>query len=323
MALLAEELRYPLFDAKEFELLKTQNINNLKQGLTDPGTQGSIALSQTMYPKGHPNYQTAIEESIDNLEAVTLEDLKAFHKTYFGPAGMHLVAVGDVDTKQLYVSVINAFKGWKGGITTKATFKEPAKANAITKVVTIPQKPSANLYIGQYTGIERNDKDFMPFYIGTSILGGGFLGRLMQTVRDRDGLTYGIYASHSGHNNAGGYWNVEATFNPSLFQKGLDATMIEIKQWVNKGITAEELASRKSNIAGSFKVGMATTSGLAGTILSFVERGLEPSYIDQYPKDVDAVTLDEVNQAIKKYIDLEKLIIIKAGSLNDKGEPLN
>jgi zinc protease len=263
-----------------------------------------------------------IETSINEIASVTLEDLKAFHKKYFGTAGMRLVAVGDVDTKTLYVALNKNFKGWNGGEMEKASFVEPTKGNGATKVVTIPQKPSANLYIGQYTGIERNDKDFLPFYIGTGVLGGGVAGRLMQTVRDRDGLTYGIYAGHSGHNNAGGYWNVEATFNPSLFQKGLDVTMIEIKQWVNKGITAEELASRKSNIAGSFKVGMATTSGLAGTILSFVERGLEPSYIDQYPKDVDAVTLDEVNQAIKKYIDLDKLIIIKSGSLNDKAEPL-
>jgi zinc protease len=322
IALLSEELRNPLFDNKEFELLKDQNINNLKQGLLDPGTQGSIALSQALYPAGHPNYETSIEETIENIEAVTIEDLNAFHKTYFGPAGMHLVAVGDIDTKELYSSITNSFKGWKGGITTKTTFKEPGKAKAITKVVTIPQKPSANLYIGQYTGIERKDKDFIPFYIGTNILGGGFSGRLMQTVRDRDGLTYGIFASHSGHTNTGGYWKIDATFNPSLFQKGLDATMVEVKNWVNNGVTENDLAANKTNITGSFKVGLATTSGLAGTLLSFVERGLEPNYVDQYPKDIEAVTLDQVNAVIKKYIDLNKLIIIKSGSLNDNGEPL-
>ncbi len=322
IALLSEELRNPLFDNKEFELLKDQNINNLKQGLLDPGTQGSIALLQAIYPVGHPNYETSIEETIKNIEAVTIEDLKAFHKMYFGPAGMHLVAVGDIDTKELYSSITNSFKGWKGGLTDKVTFKEPAKANALTKVITIPQKPSAQMYIGQYTGIERKDKDFIPFYIGTNILGGGFSGRLMQTVRDRDGLTYGIYASHSGHTNTGGYWEIDATFNPSLFQKGLDATMVEVKNWVNNGVTEKELAVNKTNLTGSFKVGLATTSGLAGTLLSFVERGLEPSYIDQYPKDIEAVTLDQVNAVIKKYIDLNKLIIIESGSLNENGEPL-
>lgn len=322
MALLAEELRYPLFDAKEFELLKTQNINSLKQGLTNPGIQGSIALSQEMYPKGHPNYQIAIEASIKNIEAATLDDLKAFHKTYFGPAGFHLVAVGDVDTKQLYPSISRVFNGWKGGVINKPTFKEPSKTNGLTKVITIPQKPSANLCIGQYTGIERNDSDFMPFYLGTNILGGGLFGRLMQTVRDRDGLTYDIYANHSGHTNVGGYWNLQATFNPSLFQKGLNATMTELKQWVEHGVSKEELARVKTNFIGRFKVGMATTSGLSRTILSFVERGLEPSYIDQYSEDIESVTLDQVNNTIKKYIDLDKMIIIKSGSLDQDGNPL-
>jgi zinc protease len=320
--LLAEELRNPLFDAKEFELLKTQRINGLKQSLTDTGTQGHIALSQAIYPQGNPNYQTSTEESIKNIQQVTLDDLKAFHKAYFGPAGMRLVAVGDIDTKQLYSSISNAFKGWKGGSATKVTFTEPNKSVGMTKVISIPQKPSANLYIGEYTGIKRSDKDFMPFYIGTSILGGGFIGRLMQTVRDRDGLTYGIYANHSGHTKTGGYWSVQATFNPTLFQKGLEVTLVELKDWVNNGVTQQELDKFKSNLTGSFKVGLSTTGGLAGAILSFVERGLEPNYIEQYPKDIEAVTLDQVNAAIKKYIDLDKLIIIKSGSLDDNGNPL-
>ncbi|TGV03100.1 M16 family metallopeptidase [Flavivirga rizhaonensis] len=320
--LLAEELRYPLFDKKEFDLLKQQNIGNIKQGLTDPGTQGFIALSQAIYPKGHPNYSTDTQASIENLNKVTLDELKAFHKSYFGPAGMHIVAVGDVDNKALYSALKKAFKGWKGGLTNKAQYKNPTKVNALTKVVTIPQKPSAEMYIGQYTGIKRMDNDFLPFYLGTSILGGGFSGRLMQTVRDNDGLTYNIGASHSGHTYTGGHWSVKASFNPTLFQKGLDATMVQIKKWANEGVTAKELASMKSTLTGSFKVGLSTTGGLAGVLLSFVERGLEPNYVDQYSKDIEAVTLNEVNNAIKKYIDLNKLIIIKSGSLDENGEPL-
>ncbi|MBU2975092.1 M16 family metallopeptidase [Zobellia sp. B3R18] len=323
VTLLAEELRFPLFDEKEFNLLKQQNEGSMKRGLTDPGTQGSIALSQAIYQEGHPNYTTDIQTSIDNLNKVTLNELKVFHKKYFGPADMHLVAVGDVDTKALSKALKVAFKGWTGGVKAKANFKKTNKADALTKVVTIPQKPSAEMYIGQYTGIQRMDKDYLPFYMGTSILGGGFSGRLMRTVRDEDGLTYSINARHSGHNYVDGYWYVNASFNPNLFQKGLDATMVQIKKWVEQGVTEEELAAKKTNLTGSFKVSLSTTGGLAGALLDFVERGLEPEYIDQYTKDIEAVTLEQVNSTIKKYIDLNKLIIIKSGSLDDNGNPLN
>jgi len=323
LKLLAEELRYPLFDEKEFELLKQQNTGGMKRRLTDPGTQGAIALSQAIYSKEHPNYSTDIQTSIKNINKVTLDELKEFHKTYFGPEGMHLVAVGDIDVDTLYSVLQDTFKGWSGNVHTNAQFKNPTKAKALTKVVTIPQKSSAEMYIGQYTGIQISDNEYLPFYMGTSVLGGGFSGRLMQTIRDNDGLTYSISASHKGHANAGGYWFIKASFNPSLFQKGLDATMVQIKKWVNEGITSEELAAKKTNLTGSFKVSLSTTAGLAGRLLSFVERGLEPSYIDQYSKDINAVTLDQVNTAIKKYIDLDKLIIIKSGSLDKNGAPLN
>lgn len=320
--LLGEELKHPLFDSKEFDLLKEQNIGGMKRGLTNPGTQASIALSQAIYPENHPNYSSDIETAIKEIEAISLDNLKAFHKKYFGAAGMHLVAVGDVDTKKLYKALNNTFSDWKGGINKPIAYTKPSKAEALTKVITIPGKPSATMLIGQYTGLKRSDDDYLPFYVGNSILGGGFSGRLMQTVRDRDGLTYNIGSSHGGHTYSGGNWSVNASFNPSLFQKGLDATKVEIKKWVEEGITEEELAIKKANITGGFKVGLSTTNGLASSLLSFLERGLEPSYLDQFSNDIEAISLEQVNTAIKKYINLDKLIIIKSGSLDKKGNPL-
>lgn len=319
---LAEELRHPLFDEKEFELLKQQYIGNMQQGISDPGTQGRITMAQTIYPKGHPNYTSSIQDRIADIEKATIADVKQFHKTYFGPLDMHLVAVGDVDKNIVYKSIESNFKNWKGGVTRDFTSKTASKVDGQTVVVTIPEKPSAEFFIAQYTGLTRSNPDYLPFYMGNFILGGGFSGRLMLTVRDQEGLTYGIYSSHGGHKYNGGYWSINASFNPELFQKGEDATMAQIKKWVKEGITETELENTKSNIIGSFKIGLATTTGMAANILSVVERGQNPSYLYQYPEDLNAITVKEVNQAIKKYIDLDELVVIKAGSLDQNGEPL-
>ncbi|PVW12621.1 M16 family metallopeptidase [Marixanthomonas spongiae] len=322
IGLLAEELRHPLFDEKEFELLKTQFIGNLQQGISNPGRQGSIALKQALYPKGHPNYALSIEESIEQIKNAKLQDLKNFHKRYFGPAGMHLVAVGDIDNKQLYSALEKNFKNWKGGIKRSEKNYDVKKGKGMTKVMTIPEKPSAELFIGQYTGLQRTDADFLPFHLGNYILGGGFSGRLMLTVRDEAGLTYGIYTRHAGHTYIGGYWYINASFNPSLFNKGKNAALEQVENWVKNGITETELKDNKSNIIGSFKIGLSTTSGMAANVLAVVERGEDPSYIYQYPKDLEAVTQQQINKVIKKYIDLDKLVIIGAGSLNEEGKPL-
>ncbi|QOG04552.1 pitrilysin family protein [Flavobacterium sp. MDT1-60] len=322
ITLLAEELRNPLFDAKEFENLKQQFIGNKQQNLNDPGERGSIALSQAIYPKGNPNYSLSVEEDLANIKNATLDEIKAFHKKYFGPASMHLVIVGDTDGANLNTSLKKSFKNWNGGVSEALKFEEAAKVSSKTEVITIAEKPSAELYIGQYSGLKRADADYIPFYIANYTLGAGFAGRLMQTVRDNDGLTYSISSGMGGNITTGGYWMVNASFNPSLFQKGLDATMVQVNKWVNDGITQTELENKKTNLIGSFKVGMSTTNGMARTILSFVERGLEPNYIEQYPKDIEKVTLKQVNDAIKKYIQLDKMIIIKSGSLDKDGNPL-
>jgi zinc protease len=320
--LLAEELRNPLFDNKEFENLKQQFIGNTQKNLSDPGKRGSIALTQGIYPQGNPNYDSSVEEDLNQIKNATLEEVKAFHKKYFGPASMHLVIVGDVDGANLNASLQKSFKNWKGGVTESLKFEETVKALSKTEIITIAEKPSAELYIGQYTGLKREDADYIPFYIANYTLGAGFSGRLMQTVRDNDGLTYSISSGIGGYITTGGYWMVNASFNPSLFQKGLDATMVQVNKWVNEGITTAELENKKTNLIGSFKVGLSTTNGMARTILSVVERGLEPSYIEQYPKDIEKATLKEVNDAIKKYIQLDKMIIIKSGSLDKDGKPL-
>ena len=322
IALLAEEIRNPLFDQKEFEKLQQQFTGNIQQNLNDPGERGDIALSQAIYPKGNPNYSLSVEEDLANIKNATLEEVKAFHKKYFGPASMHLVIVGDTDGTNLNASLKKSFKNWNGGVSEILKFEDAVKTASKTEVVTIPEKPSAELYIGQYTGLKRADADYIPFYIANYTLGAGFAGRLMQTVRDNDGLTYSISSGMGGNITTGGYWMVNASFNPSLFQKGLDATMVQVNKWVKDGITAKELENKKTNLIGSFKVGMSTTNGMARTILSFVERGLEPNYIDQYPKDIEKVTLLQVNDAITKYIQLDKMIIIKSGSLDKDGNPL-
>ncbi|TDX11181.1 M16 family metallopeptidase [Flavobacterium sp. S87F.05.LMB.W.Kidney.N] len=322
IALLAEELRNPLFDTKEFENLKQQFIGNTQQSLNDPGERGSIALSQAIYPKNNPNYSLNVEDNISNIKIATLDEVKAFHKKYFGTTSMRLVIVGDTDGANLNASLKKSFKNWNGGVAENLKFEEASKTSAKTEVVTIPEKPSAELFIGQFTGLKRADADYIPFYIANYTLGAGFAGRLMQTVRDNDGLTYSISSGIGGNIQTGGYWFVNASFNPALFQKGLDATMVQVDKWVKNGITAEELENKKTNLIGSFKVGMSTTNGMARTILSFIERGLEPNYIDQYPKDIQKATLQQVNDVIKKYIQLDKMIIIKSGSLDQNGNPL-
>jgi zinc protease len=158
---------------------------------------------------------------------------------------------------------------------------------------------------------------------GIDVFGGGsFMARLMSIVRDDEGLTYGIYSWLSNDIFTDGQWNIEGTFAPELLSKGNQSTIRELKRWVKEGITEGELKNTKARLIGEYKVQLATTNGLVTQLLGFVQRGLDVSFIDKYPDVIDALTLEQVNNAVKKYIDPDKVTIVVAGSVDDKGESL-
>jgi len=320
--LLAEQLQYPLYDKKEFNILKKQFISSLQQALTDPSDKAFTAFTQQLFPKKHPSYRKDVKAELADIQNLTLKDIKSFHKIFFGPAGMQFVVVGDVDRDVLYQSIEKSFKGWSGGKKDRYNYDEPKPTIANNQIITVPEKPSASLILGQYTGLKKSDPDYLPFYLANAALGGGFSGRLMRTVRDVAGLTYSIRSDHSNDTFSGGYWSVRSSFNPELLQKGLEATIEQLKKWRNKGLTQSELDDLKANIKGSYQVGLSTTFNIANSILTLVNRGKDPNYLDQYPKDIEKVTLEQVNASIKKYIDLDRLVIIKSGSIDKDGKPL-
>jgi zinc protease len=178
----------------------------------------------------------------------------------------------------------------------------------------LPDKPSLDVRWGITTGITRTDPDYLPLAIGTSVLGGSFSARLMSTVRDEEGLTYGIHAYTDGDRLTDGFWQIQATFAPGLLAKGITSTEHELEKWVEEGITKEELEIQKDMQSGVFKVALSTSDGMAGQLLAFLERGYGPERMDEHPQLVRAVKLDEVNDAIRKYIKLDDIVVVKAGT---------
>ena len=174
--------------------------------------------------------------------------------------------------------------------------------------------------MGQPTQLRYSDPDALPLRLGTRILGsGGFTSRLMANVRDKEGLTYGISAFLTDDTFADGAWSVQADFAPPMLAQGIASTRRQIENWHADGVTDAELARAKTELAGTYQVGLATTGGLAGAILIMLNRGMPLSFVDEYPKRIAAMTRDEVNGAIKRHIDPAKLVLVQAGTIEGAG----
>ena len=315
IALLAEQLRTPAFPESEFAKLKKQLAGQLQRALEDTGYRAGQAFSETVFPVGHPNYTPPTKEFMAAIEAAKLEDVKAFHKTYYGPAQATLVVVGDVDVEGLKKEVAKAFEGWSGGKTVTDFPKATPAEKEREQVVSMADKPNVTYVMGQASGLQYKDEDSLALRVATSAFGSGFTGRLMANVRDKEGLTYGIGAGLASDSFSDGAWRITGNFAPDLLDKGITSTKRQLDSWYKDGVTADELERVKSNLVGTFKVGLATTDGLANALLNAVHRGYDVTWLDEYPKKVEALSLAQVNGAIKKHLQPEKMTVIKAGSV--------
>ena len=321
--LVAEQLSSPAFSPEEFAKLKKHLAGSLQHALEDTDFRAADTFSRALYPVGHPNRQAPVGEILAGAEKTTLDEVKAFHYKYYGPATLHLVLVGDLDPAAAQGEVAKQFAGWTGA--GGQTIPHPAKAGGVDaahdQTVFMADKASVTVLWGQPTGLRYGDPDTLALRVGTSVLGGGFSARLMGNVRDKEGLTYGIGAFVSGDTFVDGDWRIQAAFAPALLDKGIESTKRQLTLWYRDGVTDDELAKRKTDLAGSYKVGLSTTEGMAGTILNTLNRELDLSFIDQYPARVGALTKDQVNGAIKKYLSPEKMVLVKAGTVAGGAPP--
>jgi zinc protease len=316
LGLLAEQLRTPRFDPEEFAKLKKQLAGRHKRNMEDPDFRAEGAFTRAIFPVGHPNRPPTDEKYLADVESATLEQLKAFHAANYGPTTARLVLVGDVDDAAIERTVTETFGGWRGGQAIPSTKKAPPLAQARTERVNMPGKTSISLVVGQPSGLRYADAEYQPLNMATAVLGSGFFSaRLLDIIRNREGLTYGIGASLSADTYADGAWAIHATFAPELLEKGMASTLRELRRFHDEGLSAEELKTFKVTLTGSYKVALSTTGGLASTLLNAVQRGYGPEWVDEFPRRVQALSLAEVNAAIKKFVEPDKMVTVVAGTL--------
>lgn len=322
--LLGEQLISPIFNKEDLDNLKKRRIGSLQRLKDNTRSQAMGEFKRIIYPETHPNYSREIEDEIADVEKTTVADIQTYHKNNYGRGNMLFVAVGDVDNGIITKAIRETFGNWKESDLTIPSRKVSAnKVLAETNYISMEDKTSVDMFIGLPIGIDSKHEDYYALMVGNYILGGNFAARLMQTVRDQMGLTYGIYSSIRGVGNGNdGYWGVWGTFSPNLLQEGKSASLDQINSWV-KGVTLDELNAKKETIKGSYRVGLATTGGLAAQVLSNAERGYEDRMLDDYPLLIQKLTLNQVNTAIKKYINPKTLITVAAGTIDNQGKPLD
>ncbi|MEO6080546.1 MAG: pitrilysin family protein [Steroidobacteraceae bacterium] len=319
IALTAHVLREPTFPADEFEQLRKLMITSIESQLSDPQARAGEAAGRqfNIYPKGDPRYASTMQEAIDNIKAVTLDDLKRFHKTFYAANRAQFSIVGDFDEAEVIKAIEGGFANWRNDTPWKRITREYRDIPAKSISIETPDKENAMLIARINLDVNQNDPDYAALFLADYILGAGagFDSRLMARIRVKEGLSYGVNSQVAGSifDRAGG-WTAQAIAAPQNMAKVEAALREELAKALKDGFTDEEVAKAKSGFVQQFAQNRVQDQSLASRLLSHLDSGRTLLTWDKaFEARVMAVTPEAARAALRKFLDPAKLTVVKAG----------
>lgn len=318
-------LKNPVFDEAELEKLKTQDLASIEQSKTDPQFLAirEIGMLNQHYPKGHPLYNMTIEEEIDAIKAVTVADLKAYHKEYFGISdNASVVSIGNINEQELKDYFEANFSDFKVNHPYEPIIDKHRENVAENVKIKTPDKKNAISFGILAMEVSKEDKDYAALQVAGEILGGGFLSsRIANRLRQQDGVSYGAGGSVNVDNNdeekksSAFVYAIYAPENAAKVQQGFKE---EIARFIKDGITQEELETTINGWVEAQSVSRAKDNELAGLIGSNLYYDRDMMFQKNIEEQVKRLTVDDVNAAIKKYFKpFEEWTVSNAGDFED------
>ena len=308
---LTDVIRNSTFPEKEFALSRQQALTSLDSDLDDPQKIANRIFVQSIYPKKHPLHTFPTAESIQEIQR---QDVIAFKGQHYRPDTTVLAVVGDFDVNKVRSLIQAQLGNWqvKGQPPTIKYPNVGMPKNVVNVNPVVPGKPQAITYMG-YTGINRQDKRFYAAMILNQILGGDTLSsRLGAEVRDRQGLTYGIYSNFITGKNVGTFL-IEMQTSPEDAPKAISSTRNLLKQVHQQGVTLQEIETAKRNLISNYNISLANPEQLSQRMVMNEVYGLNQGELCSFISKIEQVNLNQVNQAARELLHPDKIVVVTAG----------
>ncbi len=315
LGLAADLLARPALDPDEVGKAAERKAASYARASTDTGAQADAILSRLLYASDDPRHTPDFAQSAERAMTIGADKVRAHHEQARNWGPLTVVLAGDVAALDLDALALRF-----GGRANVAApdLPPPASTDAQTARYFIADKTNADIEMGHATVVDRQHPDYLALRVALFALGGNFSARLMQEVRDKQGLTYGIGASLSdADQGVGGAVSVRVTLSEQNIDRGIESTRAVVDEWARGGLTAAELEQKKTTLTGTYTVGLATTGGLAAQAHRLATTGFDLDQLDAHPAEVDALTLDQVNGAIAAHVRPHALSTAIAGPVTE------
>jgi zinc protease len=314
--LLSDVIRKPAFLADEVAKTKIEWSSRFTEALNNTRMMAWNKLRREIFPAGHLLYEVPFEEQAVELDKLMSEDLALAHKKLFSPKATILTLVGDLEIDDTLELIRSRFGDWTGDAPPPVKMVDPplpAKRKRLD--VFLADKKSADVVIAHPTTLRRTAKDFYAAKLANAALGQDTItSRLGNVVRDRAGLTYGIYSAFSDTAFGSAPWSVSFSVNPANIDKALHLVDEVLKDFMENGITQDELAREVGRAVGSFTVGLASSLGIARAVTEFEFLGLGVAELDKLSSHYLHTTKEQVDKAMRQYFHPQNAVTVVAGT---------
>lgn len=316
IALVGELLRRPAFPADAFDEMRRQALSAIEERRHEPDAVASNALARQgdPYPRGDVRHARSFDEMVEDVNAVTLEKIKAFHAQFYGAGKGEFGAAGDLDVAQVQAALQAAFGDWKAGAPFVRVPQPLVPTPPARLVLRTPDKQNANLYARLAVPLSDNDADYPALMVANYLLGGGGSSRLWKRIRETEGLSYDVrsriaWSSHEPNST----FLASAIFAPQNLPKVEAALREEMARALKDGFTAQELAEGQRGLLSFRRLSRAQDSAMAAALAGnlYLDRTFAVSAA--VDAAIEKLTLAQVNEALRKYVKPENLIFALAG----------
>lgn len=329
LELAADVLRNPAFPESQFEQLRMQNRTGIEAARKEPSVVAMQAMAKHFdpWPSDHPLRFRSLDEALANLNALTLQQVRDFHRQHYGSSVGQISVVGDFDPEQTTALLQRLFADWKAPVAWAPISTRHHDVAAQAERFQLADKPNAIYMARQNLPLKDTDPDYQALMTANVILGGGALkSRLGDRVRQQDGLSYGINSSLSADSSRAdtddaGNLSIQAIAAAQNMDKVIAAVREELERFVRDGITAEELEDARNYRLVQRQQQRSQDAFVAQLLNTREHLGRPLAELEQEDAAIRALTVEQVNAAIRRFIKPAEFSIYTAGDFANAPAP--
>lgn len=322
LRLAVEMLREPAFPDTEFDQVKKQRVAGIENNRTDPAALAPLALNRAMnpFPRGDVRYVGTIDEQIEDVNKVSLNDVRKFQARFYGASHGEVVVIGQFKEADVRAAAAKLLGRWSVAAPFERIVTNYQKTTPVNLKIETPDKQNATFDAAVAFAMSDTDPDYPAMVLANYMFGGSITGRAPNRIRNQEGLSYGVSSRFAAPviGNAASF-DGAAISNPRNTPKVEASFRDELAKTLANGFTADEVAAAKKALRDQRTVGRSQDAGLLGLIATREEFGRTLAWDEQMDAKLDALTVDQVNAAFRRHVSLDELSIVKAGDFQAAG----